>query len=146
MTTDAEMTPEDIESTITRGLLWPGAARELLMRDAAVAGAALLDAAGVGVYPVEFLAYCVRSMGLARAARLSEPLPGESAGRLARGWLVAAEQAAESAGAVHPSGGDGAAAVPDVAALTALADLTAVWLCRVAKLLAARRSVTTAMP
>lgn len=125
----AQMTAEEIEAAITRGLLWSGAARALLMRDAAVAGAALLDATGVGVYPVEFLAYCVRSMGLERAARLPEPLPGASAAQLAQGWLVAAAQAASASGG---------ATGPDAASH---ADVTALWLCRVAKLLAVRRTV-----
>jgi hypothetical protein len=131
----AQMTAEEIETAITRGLLWGGAARALLLRDAAVAGAALLDATGVGVYPVEFLAYCVRSMGLEQAARLPEPLPGAFAAQLAQGWLVAAAQAAAVSGGASPVGG--ATGPPDAAAH---ADVTALWLCRVAKLLAVRRT------
>lgn len=131
----AQMTAEEIETAITRGLLWGGAARALLLRDAAVAGAALLDATGVGVYPVEFLAYCVRSMGLEQAARLPEPLPGAFAAQLAQGWLVAAAQAAAVSGGASPAGG--ATGPPDAAAH---ADVTALWLCRVAKLLAVRRT------
>ena len=111
----------EIETAITRGLLWPGAARRALLSEAAVAAAAELTDLRVGPFPVEFLAYCVRSMGLDRAQNLAEPLPGEPAGRLARTWLAAAA-----------ASGTGLAGT----------DLFTLWLCRVAKLLAARRSIS----
>jgi hypothetical protein len=47
----------EIETAITRGLLWPGAARRALLSEAAVAAAAELADPRVGPFPVEFLAY-----------------------------------------------------------------------------------------
>lgn len=112
--------PAPDPDAITRGLRWPGAARTMLMGEVAIAAAAELAELRIGPFPVEFLAYCVRSMGLDRARDLAEPLPGEPAGRLARDWLAAAA-----------ASGTGVAG----------ADLFTTWLCRVAKLLAVSRSL-----
>ena len=111
----------DLGAEITRGLLWAGPARKVLMGETAAAAAAQLTDLRIGPFPVEFLAYCVRSMGLAQARDLAEPLPGEAAARLARDWLAAAAEA-----------GTGLIG----------ADLFATWLVRVAKMVAARRSAT----
>jgi hypothetical protein len=144
------MSPDDVETAIARALRWGGTARAILLNDAALASAGALDDLDIGVFPVEFLAYCVRSMGLERAAELAEPLPGPEASDLARGWLVAAAQAGLAGGAVsRPGGGavggtlgrSAGGAAGEAEGGMANADLVAAWLCRVAKLIAARRSI-----
>jgi hypothetical protein len=150
---DFRMSPDDVETAIARALRWGGTARAILLSDAAIASAGALDDLDIGVFPVEFLAYCVRSMGLERAAELAEPLPGPKAAELARGWLVAAAQvgpggrarggaasgAGETGSGTARGTGDGAGGAAPGG--MANADVVAAWLCRVAKLIAARRSV-----
>lgn len=151
---DSRMSPDDVETAIARALRWGGTARAILLNDAALASAGALDDLDIGVFPVEFLAYCVRSMGLERAAELAEPLPGREASELARGWLVAAAQAGLAGGAVRRPGSGAAggtlgmasgrapgSAADEAEGGMANADLVAAWLCRVAKLIAARRSI-----
>jgi hypothetical protein len=91
---DEEPAGYDIEAAIRHALGQPGlaAARQALLSDAAVAAANVLDRIGTGTHPVDFLDYCVRMMGLARAAALAEPLPGEAA-RPAADWLAAGAEA-----------------------------------------------------
>jgi hypothetical protein len=116
---DSELLDLDVEAAITRGLCRDGAARHLLLSDAAIAGSWKAERLGAGPRPIAFLARCVRTMGISGALELPEPLIGDARTSLARDWLIAALDAGRDD--------------PEVD------DLFARWLDRVALLLAFRR-------
>ncbi|MEV5834798.1 hypothetical protein [Nocardia sp. NPDC052112] len=111
----------DIEAAIAAGMAEPDEARSALFGAAAVAAALRADELEVDPYSLEFLAGCVRALGLEGALELPEPLIGEQRTELVRGWMSAARLPRD----------------PD-----ALRDqLFARWLDAVAVVLAARRRV-----
>ena len=88
-TTDEELRALDIPLLLRYGLTLGAAHRTALFGDGAVAAA--LTAEELGVYPrgMAYLGEVVRRGGIAAAAALPEPLPGEAAGP-AREWLATA--------------------------------------------------------
>ncbi|WP_063045079.1 hypothetical protein [Nocardia pseudovaccinii] len=80
----------DIEAAIAAGMAEPDEARSALFSAAAVAAALRADELEVAPYPLEFLAGCVRAVGLQGALELPEPLIGEQPTELVRGWMSAA--------------------------------------------------------
>ena len=118
---DADLRDLDVESAITRGRSWPGAARGALFREVAIAASWQAEELGVGPYPLSFLARYVRAAGVRGALELPEPLIGTEPAELVRNWMSAA-----------------------VAADTTPADddLFAQWLDAVAMFLAVRRSAS----
>lgn len=86
----------DVPTMLRYGLAFPGPYRSALFGEGAVSAA--LAAADLDVLPrsLAFLAEVVRSGGTRYAADLDEPLPGEAATRLARGWLTSAATTATS--------------------------------------------------
>ncbi|MEV0194034.1 hypothetical protein AB0I39_36635 [Kitasatospora purpeofusca] len=87
---DAELADLDVPAALTRGLLLAGGPRRALFTEAAIAAAHRAEAAGIGPYPLGFLASHVRAGGFAAALALPEPVIGESGTALVRGWLQAA--------------------------------------------------------
>ncbi|WP_063712925.1 hypothetical protein [Nocardia jiangxiensis] len=114
----------DIEAAIVAGMP-EGDARRTMFSDAAIAASHLAEALGVGPYPVEFLADCVRSMGLGGALELPEPLIGPEPTALVRRWMSAA---AGTSSSIERD------------------ELFARWLERVAMLIAVRRQVAPPGP
>ena len=88
--TDDELAALDLTALLRFGLPAEGRMRTTLFGDGAVGAAVTLDRLGVAPRAVAFLARVVRSGGLAFAADLEEPLPGEEAARTVRAWLDAA--------------------------------------------------------
>ncbi|MQY19512.1 hypothetical protein [Nocardia macrotermitis] len=121
--TDEMLRGLDVEAAIVVGMP-EGEARRAMFSDAALAASHLAEALGAGPYPLEFLAGCVRSMGLPGALELPEPLIGAERTELVRRWMSAAVQGA---------GGT------DIAR----DELFARWLERVAVLIALRRQVAS---
>lgn len=118
---DEELCGIDVEAAIAAGMAEHDEARSALFGAAAVAAALHAEALEVGPYPLEFLAGCVRALGLDGSLELREPLIGERPTELVRGWMSAARPPRS----------------PD-----ALRDqLLAKWLEAVAVVLAARRNV-----
>ncbi|MFI6843918.1 hypothetical protein OG535_31385 [Kitasatospora sp. NBC_00085] len=117
---DAELADLDVPAAITRGLLLAGGPRQALFTEAAIAATHRAEAAGVGPYPLGFLARHVRAGGFAAALALPEPVIGAAGRALVRDWL----QAAAATGA-------------DVAR----EHLFARWLAEVSALLALRRDL-----
>jgi hypothetical protein len=115
---DTDLRDLDVESAITRGMSWVGAARSALFRKVAIAASWQAEELGIGPYPLSFLARYVRAAGVRGALELPEPLIGAERAELVRGWMSAA-----------------------VAADTGLADddLFAQWLDAIAMFLAVRR-------
>lgn len=89
--TDAELAELDVPSLLRAGLgSSADGPRRALFGDGAVAGAILLDRAGVVPRSVAFLAQIVRSGGVAYAAELPEPLPQPAQTVVIRPWLATA--------------------------------------------------------
>jgi hypothetical protein len=86
---DAELAGLDVPSAITRGLLIEGGPRRALFTEAAIAASHQAEQAGVGPYPLGFLARHIRAGGLAAALTLPEPVVGAQGITLVRGWLQA---------------------------------------------------------
>ncbi|MEU4343230.1 hypothetical protein AB0H00_18460 [Nocardia sp. NPDC023852] len=87
---DEELRGIDIEAAIAAGMAEPAEARTALFGAAAVAAALYAEQFEVGPYPLEFLAGCVRALGLDGALELREPLIGEQSTEVVRGWMSAA--------------------------------------------------------
>ncbi|MBP0448213.1 hypothetical protein J5Y04_01445 [Kitasatospora sp. RG8] len=87
---DAELADLDVPAAITRGLLLDGGPRQALFTEAAIAAVHRAEAAGVGPYPLGFLARHVRAGGFAAALALPEPVIGLTGRALVRDWLQAA--------------------------------------------------------
>ncbi|MGO4649260.1 hypothetical protein AB4305_30620 [Nocardia sp. 2YAB30] len=87
---DEELRGIDVEAAIAAGMVEPDEARTALFGAAAVAAALHAEELEVGPYPLEFLAGCVRALGLDGALELREPLIGEQPTELVRGWMSAA--------------------------------------------------------
>jgi hypothetical protein len=87
---DAELRDLDVESAVTRGLSWTGAARATLFREAAITASWRAQELDVGPYPLSFLARHVRAAGVRGALELPEPLIGAERAELVRGWMSAA--------------------------------------------------------
>ncbi len=87
---DAELADLDVPAAVTRGLLLAGGPRQALFTEAAIAAAHRAEAAGVGPYPLGFLARHVRTAGFEAALALPEPVIGEAGSTLVRTWLRAA--------------------------------------------------------
>ncbi|MGF1431299.1 hypothetical protein [Kitasatospora sp. LaBMicrA B282] len=115
---DSELAGLDVATAITRGLLLDGDPRRALFTEAAIAACHEAEQAGLGAYPLGFLARHVRAGGFTAALDLHEPAPGRAADALVRGWIRAA-----------------AASGPDVGREL----LFARWLAQVAALLTLRR-------
>ncbi|WP_406279916.1 hypothetical protein OH799_12960 [Nocardia sp. NBC_00881] len=87
---DEELRGIDVQAAIAAGMAEPDEARPALFGAAAVAAALHAEELEVGPYPLEFLAGCVRALGLDGALELREPLIGEQPTELVRGWMSAA--------------------------------------------------------
>ncbi|MDH6118379.1 hypothetical protein ABH930_001379 [Kitasatospora sp. GAS204A] len=87
---DAELLGLDVATAITRGLLLDGGPRRALFTEAAIAACHEAEQAGLGPYPLSFLARHVRAGGFTAALDLPEPAPGARAQALVRGWIRAA--------------------------------------------------------
>jgi hypothetical protein len=88
---DAElMSGYDVEAAITRGLLIDGVPRHVFFSEAAIAASYQAEALLIGPYPLGFLAQYVRAGGFTAALDLPEPVIGQEAGELVRGWVRAA--------------------------------------------------------
>lgn len=86
---DEELRGFDVEAAIAAGTVEPGEARSALFSAATVA-ALRADEVEIAPYPLEFLAGCVRALGLDGALELREPLIGEQPTELVRRWMSAA--------------------------------------------------------
>ncbi|MFF2044937.1 hypothetical protein ACFVVX_31440 [Kitasatospora sp. NPDC058170] len=117
---DAELADLDVPTAITRGLLLAGGPRQALFTEAAIAATHHAEAAGVGPYPLSFLAQHVRAGGFAAALDLPEPVIGQTGRTLVRSWLQAAAASGADLGREH---------------------LFARWLAEVSALLALRRDL-----
>ncbi|MGW1793798.1 hypothetical protein ACWCO0_03450 [Streptomyces tubercidicus] len=80
----------DVTALLRYGIGFGGAHRTTLFGDGAVGAAVVLDRQGVLPRAMAFLAEIVRSGGTTYAAALPEPVPGEAAAQLVRGWLQSA--------------------------------------------------------
>ncbi|MEK2489660.1 hypothetical protein WN990_08865 [Kitasatospora purpeofusca] len=98
---DAELADLDVPAAVTRGLLLAGGPRQALFTEAAIAAAHRAEAAGIGPYPLGFLARHVRAGGFAAALALPEPVIGESGTALVRDWLRAAAATGADVGREH---------------------------------------------
>ncbi|MCX4745550.1 hypothetical protein OG455_08440 [Kitasatospora sp. NBC_01287] len=87
---DAELLDLDVATAITRGLLLAGGPRQALFTEAAIAACHQAERAGLGAYPLSFVARHVRAGGFTAALDLREPAPGEQARELVRDWIRAA--------------------------------------------------------
>ena len=87
---DTELRDLDVEAAITRGMSWIGPARSALFRDVAIEASRQAQEAGVGPYPLTFLARYVRAAGIRGALELPEPLIDAEQAELVRGWMSAA--------------------------------------------------------
>ncbi|WP_280233232.1 hypothetical protein [Nocardia cyriacigeorgica] len=87
---DTELRRIDVAAALTAGMPEQGPARIALFGDAVVAAALHAEDVGASAYPLEFLAGCVRSLGLDATAELPEPLIGAERIGLVRGWMSAA--------------------------------------------------------
>lgn len=87
---DSALRRVDIAAAITAGIPEQGPARVALFGDAVVAAALSAEELATGSYPLQFLASCVRSLGLDAAVELPEPLIGAERTELVRGWMSAA--------------------------------------------------------
>ena len=92
--TDDELAALDLTALIRFGVPAAGPMRTALFGDGAIGAAVTLDRLGVLPRAVAFLARIVRSGGVAYAAALEVPVPGEEATRTVREWLNAAEAVA----------------------------------------------------
>lgn len=88
--TDDELAMLDVTALLRYGIGFGGAHRTTLFGDGAVGAAVVLDRQGVLPRAMAFLAEIVRSGGTTYAAALPEPVPGEAAAQLVRGWLQSA--------------------------------------------------------
>ncbi|MCX4688994.1 hypothetical protein OG401_32660 [Kitasatospora purpeofusca] len=98
---DAELADLDVPAAVTRGLLLAGGPRRALFTEAAIAAAHRAEAAGIGPYPLGFLARHVRAGGFAAAIALPEPVIGEAGTALVRDWLGAAAATGADVGREH---------------------------------------------
>ncbi|MER6397624.1 MULTISPECIES: hypothetical protein [unclassified Kitasatospora] len=98
---DAELADLDVAAAITRGLLLTGGPRQALFTEAAIAAAHRAEAAGIGAYPLGFLAQHVRAGGFAAALALPEPVIGEPGRTVVREWLQAAAASGADLGREH---------------------------------------------
>ncbi|WP_051969423.1 hypothetical protein [Kitasatospora azatica] len=98
---DTELADLDVPAAITRGLLLDGGPRRALFTEAAIAACHQAEQAGLGPYPLGFLARHVRAGGFTAALDLTEPAPGEPAGALVRGWIRAAAATGLDLGREH---------------------------------------------
>lgn len=114
--TDDELATLDVTALLRYGIGFGGTHRTALFGDGAVGAAVVLDRQGVLPRAVAFLAGVVRSGGTGYAAALPEPVSGDAAAQLVRGWLQSA------ASVVHAVEGDQDVArwLESVAALMAL--------------------------
>jgi hypothetical protein len=87
---DTDLRDLDVESAITRGMSWTGAARSALFREVAIAASWQAEKLGIGPYPLSFLARYVRAAGVRGSLELPEPLIGAERAELVRGWMSAA--------------------------------------------------------
>ncbi|MFG2533030.1 hypothetical protein [Streptomyces sp. NPDC048516] len=88
--TDDELATLDVAALLRYGIGFGGSHRTTLFGDGAVGAAVVLDRQGVLPRAVAFLAEVVRSGGTGYAAALPEPVPGDAAAQLVRGWLQSA--------------------------------------------------------
>ncbi|MGX1757907.1 hypothetical protein ACWIG5_13515 [Streptomyces lydicus] len=88
--TDDELATLDVTALLRHGIGFGGSHRTALFGDGAVGAAVVLDRQGVLPRAVAFLAEVVRSGGTGYAAALPEPVPGDAAAALVRGWLQSA--------------------------------------------------------
>ncbi|MFB6435671.1 hypothetical protein ACFCVY_02660 [Streptomyces sp. NPDC056411] len=88
--TDDELAALDVAALVRYGFGFGGPHRATLFGDGAAGAAVALDRQGVLPRAVAFLAAIVRSGGTAYAAELPEPVPGDAAVQLVRGWLESA--------------------------------------------------------
>lgn len=88
--TDDELATLDVAALLRYGIGFGGSHRTTLFGDGAVSAAVVLDRQGVLPRAVAFLATVVRSGGTGYAATLPEPVPGDAASQLVRGWLQSA--------------------------------------------------------
>lgn len=94
--TDDELRQLDFAALLRFGLPAKGRMRAALFGEGIVGAAVTLDRLGVFPRSVSFLAKVVRSGGVAYAAELDAPLPGEEPTRTARDWLVSASAVART--------------------------------------------------
>ncbi|MFJ3952341.1 hypothetical protein ACIPXV_20190 [Streptomyces libani] len=88
--TDDELATLDVTALLRYGIGFGGPHRTTLFGDGAVGAAVVLDRQRVLPRAVAFLAEVVRSGGAGYAAALPEPVPGDAAAQLVRGWLQSA--------------------------------------------------------
>ncbi|MFB7665306.1 hypothetical protein ACFC1R_15330 [Kitasatospora sp. NPDC056138] len=91
---DSELAGLDVPAAITRGLMLDGGPRRALFTEAAIAACRQAEQAGIGPYPLGFLAQHVRVGGIAAALELPEPVIGQEGADLVRRWLRAAAMSA----------------------------------------------------
>ncbi|NEW54723.1 hypothetical protein GV794_03440 [Nocardia cyriacigeorgica] len=87
---DSALRRVDIAAAIATGMPKPGPARVALFGDGVVAAALAAEDLTTDAYSLEFLADCVRSLGVNAALELPEPLIGVERTELVRGWMSAA--------------------------------------------------------
>lgn len=114
--TDDELAALDVTALLRYGIGFGGSHRTTLFGDGAVGAAVVLDRQGVLPRAVAFLAGVVRSGGTTYAAALPEPVPGDAAAQLVRGWLQSAASVVRTVEGDH----DVARWLESVAALMAL--------------------------
>jgi len=114
--TDDELAALDVTALLRYGIGFGGSHRTTLFGDGAVGAAVVLDRQGVLPRAVAFLAGVVRSGGTTYAAALPEPVPGDAAAQLVRGWLQSAASVVRTVESDH----DVARWLESVAALMAL--------------------------
>ncbi|UKY54685.1 hypothetical protein [Streptomyces inhibens] len=88
--TDDELASLDVTALVRYGIGFGGSHRTTFVGDGAVGAAVALDRQGVLPRAIAFLAEVVRSGGTTYAAALPEPVPGEAAAQLVRGWVQSA--------------------------------------------------------
>ncbi|MCX4092928.1 hypothetical protein [Nocardia sp. alder85J] len=91
---DDELWDLDVGQALRAGLGDDERARMFLFGDAAIAAARDAEDFGIAPYSMLFLSGCVRSMGLAAALELPEPVIGDEAVIVVRSWMIAAHTAA----------------------------------------------------
>ena len=87
---DATLRTLDVASALTAAMSSSPGTRAVSLAEAAVAGALQLEDLRVGPNPVDFLAACVRAMGLPDARLLPEPLVGAHPTAIVHTWMTAA--------------------------------------------------------
>ncbi|GAA1952329.1 hypothetical protein [Kitasatospora viridis] len=92
---DSELRGLDVPAAVTRGLLIEGGPRRALFTEAAIAASHEAEQAGIGPYPLGFLARHVRAGGFAAALALPEPVIGARGTELVRDWLRAGAAAGD---------------------------------------------------